>query len=479
MHIEPIAVALLSVLLLAGYLARSTVTVALFASLPFGATAIATLSAMGGSTLVLFTPLAALLVATTLLRRSALNNLRTILADQWVATLVAFLVVYVVAGALMLPRLFEGQTTVFVPGDNRIIEVPLAPVSGNINQSCYFIVSGLCFFAFSVLLLKPGYFRVLKIAMFGFAGLHAALCIVDLCGKLAGDGDVLGFLRTAGYSMLSDVQAEGFWRIVGAYPEASTCAAATATAFAFTFSYWRVAGSRPAFVLTLILLALLLLSTSSTGYIVFAALAAVFLGTLLFDATRGRLRSRDIWILACATIAVIAALVAAIVTDHALEPIVQLFQGTIVNKASSASAAERFYWNYKSYMAFLDTGGLGVGLGSSRASSWAIAVLSQLGILGALVFGVLTWQILKPPYTRPPAPELLEIAATCRGLRAAAFATMVALVTSAGNADPGIMFFTALAALIAGRKLLAREPATSPRRVPQPWYDRPITAPVH
>lgn len=479
MHIEPVAVALLSVLLLAGYLARSTITVALFASLPFGATAIATLTAMGGSSLMLFTPLAGLLIATTLLRRSALTNLRTVLADQWVATLVAFLVVYVVAGALMLPRLFEGQTTVFVPGDSRIVEVPLAPVSGNINQSCYFIANTLCFFAFSVLLLKPGYFRVLKIAMFGFAGLHAALCIVDLCGKLAGIGDIFGFLRTAGYSMLSDVQAEGFWRIVGAYPEASTCAAATATAFAFTFSYWRATGSRPAFVLTLILLALLLLSTSSTGYIVVAALASVFLGTLLFDAVRGRLRSRDLWILACATITGIAALVAAIAADHALEPIVQLFQGTIVNKAESASAAERFYWNYKSYMAFLDTGGLGVGLGSSRASSWVIAVLSQLGILGTLAFGALTWQILRRPFAKRPAPELMEIAATCRGLRAAAFATMVALVTSAGNADPGIMFFTALATSMVGRELLAHEAAAATRRVARPRYDQPAAAPAY
>ena len=102
MHIEPIAVALLSVLLFAGYLARSTVTVALFASLPFGATAFATLTAMGGASLVLFTPLAGLLIATTLGRKSALRDLRTVLTDKWVAALVVFLVIYVVAGALML-----------------------------------------------------------------------------------------------------------------------------------------------------------------------------------------------------------------------------------------------------------------------------------------------------------------------------------------------------------------------------------------
>jgi hypothetical protein len=73
----------------------------------------------------------------------------------------------------------------------------------------------------------------------------------------------------------------------------------------------------------------------------------------------------------------------------------------------------------------------------------------------------------------------MEIAATCRGLRAAAFATMVALVTSAGNADPGIMYFTALAALLAGRKLLTHEAASATRRVSRQWHDWPDAAPAY
>jgi hypothetical protein len=191
------------------------------------------------------------------------------------------------------------------------------------------------------------------------------------------------------------------------------------------------------------------------------------------------LRSRDLGVLVCGAVTAIAVLATIISADHALDPIGQLFESAVVNKSTSASAAERFYWNYKSYMAFLDTGGLGIGLGSSRASSWVIAVLSQLGILGTIVFGALTWQILKRPYVKPPAPEFLQIAATCRGLRAAAFATMVALVVSAGNADPGIIFFAALAALLAGRKLLANGVASATRPIPRPSHDWPIAAPAY
>jgi hypothetical protein len=70
-----------------------------------------------------------------------------------------------------------------------------------------------------------------------------------------------------------------------------------------------------------------------------------------------------------------------------LDPAARLIETTLLEKADSASGSERFYWNQKSWMAFLDTHGLGVGLGSSRASSTFVAILSQLGIAGALLFG--------------------------------------------------------------------------------------------
>lgn len=478
MQIEPVGVALLSVLLLVGYFARSTFTVALFASLPFGATAIATLTAMGGAPLMLYMPLAGLLIISTLGRRTGLTGLCTVLTGQWIAGLVAFLVIYVVAGALILPRLFAGQTTVLVPGYGRIVEVPLMPVSGNFNQSCYFIASALCFFAFSVLLLRKEYFRSLRVGLFALAVVHAGLCLIDIGGKVAGIGDVLAFVRTAGYAMLTEVQANGFWRIVGANPEASTTAAASATAFAFSFSYWRLTGSRLALALAVVLGALLLFSTSTTGYVVLATLSLVFLCQFLFNALSNRLQSRDIWIVALAAIMLIAVIFIFVTNEHALDPVARLVQGSIIDKTDSASAAERFYWNSKSFMAFLDTGGLGVGLGSSRASSWLIAVLSQLGAFGTLVFAVLVWEILKRPYRQPPAPEHLEIAATCVGIRSATFATIVALLTSGGNADPGLLFFTALAALPAGRRLLAEE-ATSSSRAPPLWYAPPLPASVY
>jgi O-antigen ligase len=112
-------------------------------------------------------------------------------------------------------------------------------------------------------------------------------------------------------------------------------------------------------------------------------------------------------------------------------------------------------------MALLDTGGLGVGLGSSRASSWLLAVLSQLGVLGTILLGILVLEIFKRPYRDPPAPREAELAALCMSMRAAAFATVVSLFISAGNADPGIFFFASLATLLVGRtRLRGRGPVS-------------------
>ena len=136
-------------------------------------------------------------------------------------------------------------------------------------------------------------------------------------------------------------------------------------------------------------------------------------------------------------------------------------QATIFEKSVSASAEERFYWNYKSWMAFLDTGGLGIGLGSSRASSWVIAVLSQLGVVGAALLALLVLQILGRPYRAKPAPEDAELAALCKGARAAGFAIIVPMTIAGGAADPGIFFFIVLATLFVGQARLAQSASRS------------------
>jgi hypothetical protein len=120
---------LLGTLLLLGAALRASVTVGLFASLPFGSTAIVTLSALGGSSPQVWTAFTLLLLGSVALRRDFLTDLGIIFSHYGTALVVAALVVYSVVSAVFFPRLFMGQTTAFVamPGIG-VLERPLAPV---------------------------------------------------------------------------------------------------------------------------------------------------------------------------------------------------------------------------------------------------------------------------------------------------------------------------------------------------------------
>ena len=65
-------------------------------------------------------------------------------------------------------------------------------------------------------------------------------------------------------------------------------------------------------------------------------------------------------------------------------PIVDVILEFTISKPNSESAIERGMWNAQSIQNFFDTFGLGVGLGSTRSSSWPISVLAQLGAIGGI-----------------------------------------------------------------------------------------------
>ena len=111
---------------------------------------------------------------------------------------------------------------------------------------------------------------------------------------------------------------------------------------------------------------------------------------------------------------------------------------------------ERAYWNTKSLQSFVDTSGLGIGFGSSRASSWPIAVISQLGLVGSIMMATLLAFVARglgrlSTYVDP------ETDAVVSAVRASALAGVVAGSLSSGTADPGMVFFIALAVIAASR----------------------------
>jgi hypothetical protein len=228
----------------------------------------------------------------------------------------------------------------------------------------------------------------------------------------------------------------------------------TVTLLAFTFSYWRRTRDRTALVLTLGLVALLVLSTSSTAYVAGSVLGLCVLGAIVIAALQDRMREQDLLVLVAgfAAFAVIIGFV--VLNQRVLDQFWELIDAMILNKASSASGAERAYWNYRSLQSVYETAGLGIGLGSSRASSWIIAVVSQLGIAGSAMIGYLVLMIARSGYL-PGAGEVdRETRDIAMSVRAACLAGLLTASIAAGSADPGVPFFVAAAVVLSYCRLV-------------------------
>ncbi len=449
-----------ALLLLIGFAMGAPLIVGLLASLPFGATAFATLTALGGSSPLIYTLFSIAVILAVFTRKDAMRRLGMVFAKYPVAWLVLALIVYTIVSALLFPRFFAGRTTAFVPIEGLVTELPLGPTSGNITQTAYFTLGAFVFIAISMTVLDPDKLKSVTRGLFAFAAANALLGGLDLAGKLAGAGDILLPIRTASYSLLTDVAQAGFWRIAGGFSEASAFAAMSLSCLAFCYAYWRVNASNLAFALMVALLLLVLLSTSTTGYAGLALLSLAPIASLMKAIVRNRFQRDDLALTALGILIVAALGLVYINNQHVFDPIVQLVQETILDKPQSSSGQERSYWNEKSLQSFLDTSGLGVGMGSSRSSSWIVSVIAQLGILGTIIMLALFGVIVRGMSGIRPTRDKREVFALAAGARASAIALIVAGCISGAHADPGVLFFIALSTVVAARAL-CQEPISS------------------
>lgn len=351
--------------------------------------------------------------------------------------------VYATLSAYFLPRIFAGATYVFAVARTEIgpgiIAQPLSPVSGNITQSIYFIGDLVCFLVFCVCASKPRGFAAIVDATLVCAAANLCFAAIDLGSYSAGLGDVLGFIRNGSYRMLDDGAVMGFKRIVGSFPEASTFAYFTVGFFAFSTRLW-IAGIRRAFTAPLALLsfAMLMLSTSSTGY---AATGGFLL--LLFLSTLAQVLSRPVRRETMAMVAILP-LVAGIVligvrlNEPAWQLLTEMTDQTVLHKLSSSSGIERQKWNEQALVNFAETDGLGGGAGSVRASSFPIAVLGNIGTVGAMTYGIFLFCLLfaRKGRWREPFPAAGQSAA-----RWACLAQLIGASVAGSFIDLGLPFF--------------------------------------
>ena len=454
----------LIVALLIGRLVGDALLGGVFAAQAAGAVAVIGLPMLGGATPTLGATIAALLAARLVLDARGRDGAVALLRDSALAKLALAAFVWAAASAWLGPRLFAGETIALVPVDGRIVERPLAPTSGNLTQTLYLLLSLSLFFVVAPIARRPGGARLLLRAGLAGCAANVALGLIDALGKASGAGDLLEPFRTAAYALLTNVQEGGFFRIVGGFSEASSFAGFSLAGLAFAYGCWRVSGARFAHALWLVQFGLLALSTSSTAYAGLAVLLATEAARLTLAGLRGRATRVDFAVSLGAWAGAVAALAIGIWASDWAQPYLDLLDKMLLDKATSESGLERMRWNQLSLDSFFATSGLGLGMGSSRASSWAAATLSQLGVVG---FAMQTALALAPFVTPLPpgaGPDVAARRALHAGARAGAFGWLLALMISAGSADPGLPFYAFLGAVVG---LSLHAPAR--RQAPQPF----------
>jgi hypothetical protein len=433
--------------------------VALLSSLAFGATSFATLSGLGGSSPLIYTLFCLTLFAATLLKSDFAGAMHAVFKRFPIAWVLLLLMLCVAVGSYVSPRLFRNETLVFVTmrtvdGNSVIRAFPLGPSTGNLTQGAYFVLGALTFFGVSMTLLDRDRLECVRLGMFSLCALILLTGMADLAGKLIGAGDVLSLVRTASYSMMTGDEhaVAGFARINGAFSEASSFAGLLLPCLTFTFSYWRLQRDRLSFVMSAVFCVLLLLSTSTTAYATIGVIGLWHCSAVLLTALwRGRIRVADLIFLVVPLVVISLAIAIFLVYPKPFMPLFRLLEIMVLEKTSSDSAIERGSWNTQAMQNLIDTHFLGVGIGSARTSSWLIAVLSQFGLLGAILMLTLVIALMTSRAPTNVSARDCKIVALMAGSRAAALTSLLAATLASASPDPGVLFFVLLATVLACR----------------------------
>ncbi len=417
----------------------------------------------GGVNLLPQSACAALFVCKALTQRgNIMRGIESALDPQRMILFSAF-VVYAVFGAFVLPRVFLGLFEV-VPISAPISGTDiLRPSSGNFTQSCYIMLSYGTALTFSILGQSAAVRLHYRRALLWAAYILVLSGFVDLVTYTLHVGALLEPFRTATYSFLVDVEAEGAKRVVGLMPEASTFGTACVGLMAslvFLRPFYEKGTERLLVLGAIALLGLMtILSTSSTGVVGLGVLGFVYGADFVyrvFDPYNPRRDglNRELIVLFLALFAVFAGIV---LKPSLLDPVYSMINGMIFEKTKSASYAERTMWTRIGWQAFLDTGGMGAGLGSIRVSNWAVSILGSTGLFGAmLIFGFMAQQLLTMPRQGPTKNAVFATA-----LKLSLLPTLCMYLVVATIPDIGVSVASVLGLIAASHTPVSRAAARS------------------
>lgn len=419
---------------------------------PFGAAAAVNLPAAGGASILVPDIAALAIFGLVLLYRGGpalvAGSMRYGQPGFWLL----LLMIYSIIATLMFPAIFAGQTEVFSisrrANESGVILLPLRPSTGNLTQIFRLFLNVAIFFALaSVFRVRPDA-RTIVMALAVATSVNVALGWIDVGVYAVGLSSLLEPIRSANYAILYDVRMAGLKRMIGGFPEASSFGYFSLGLFGFWFQYWLDTPRSKLVAIMLIITAVAVLrSTSSASYVALIVYLAVALMIWLSRTLRAETERRSV---AIAISSVLVACMAAIMLYASYEYVttVQAFlDRALFNKLDGASGVERFSWNAQAFQNFLDTGLMGAGLGSVRGSSWIMATLASLGVIGSALYALFILNVLAPSRTVAAAQDPRW--AVVRALQSACIALLISSTLTGATPDLGIFFF-AFCGLAAG-----------------------------
>lgn len=300
----------------------------------------------------------------------------------------------VAAVSLVMPFLINGSLQIASPifGDNG--QTPLFLSSHNFTQLLYLIFGGMIAICVAHanlrdedreeterIILYSGLF-IASWGIFQFlcnvTGLPYPSFLLNNSGSESGKG----FMETL---------AIGVGRISSATVEPSILAQGLLTLLPLTLPAWRKRGfvfsRRRDRLLAILFIIVLVLSTSSTAYLGFVILAITYVvygvRTGSFSKTKAVFVSAGIGLLATAAVAV------AFIFDP------ELVNTLLLSKASSGSGIERAMTISLAYGYFQKYPILGIGWGSATSHDLFVFLLSNIGIVGSVVFFCMIFSIVR------------------------------------------------------------------------------------
>jgi hypothetical protein len=330
--------------------------------------------------------------------------LKMVLGERYPAERIALQVmlpfILVVAGALissiLLPRLFEGEILVWPQKlSGFFVITPLAPNSGNYTQDMYLLINALLLVMAGIYLTREGFDLRRLLNTYFFSNL---LVVAISLWQFAGNTVHVWFptdffLSNPGWALLSNESIGSLIRISGPFSEPA--ALATYMCGAVGAAAWVLANGDRTLLPRLVLgsgLLIILLCTSTTGYIALVIMAALLSAYTVARGSAALRKRVTIGLAWTAILGVICVVTVPVVAPVAAQDAVAVFNGTM-NKQQSSSYNDRTSTDRDSVKEMFESDGLGVGWGSNRSSSLGPGLCASVGVWGIMGLIWFGWRI--------------------------------------------------------------------------------------